>query len=62
MVSDVTAGVEQHCIIKFLVKEKVKPAEIHRMSCASVCDWCNEFFEGHKEVLNLLHAHISQQL
>jgi hypothetical protein len=50
MVSDlVTPGVEQCCIIKFLAKENMKPAEILQMlnaqngcmtvSCGCVCDW-----------------------
>jgi hypothetical protein len=63
-------GVEQRCIIKFLVQEKVKPAEILCTSrinaqCgevtllhASVCHWCNKFPEGLKEVLYLLHIHV----
>jgi hypothetical protein len=52
----VTLSVEQCCIIRFLVKEKVKLAEIIRglsaqygeetLSRASVYDWCNIFFEG----------------
>jgi hypothetical protein len=61
MASDlVTHTVEQCYVIKFLVKEKVKPAEIlHRLcaqygektlSYASVCDCYNEFSEGHKEI------------
>jgi hypothetical protein len=62
------SSVEQCCIIRFLVKEKVKPTEIpgwltalygeETLSCACVCDWSNKFSEGCKEVLNLPHAHI----
>jgi hypothetical protein len=50
------------------VKEKVKPAEIicrliaqygeETWSHESVCDWYSKLSDGHKEVLNLLHAHI----
>jgi hypothetical protein len=65
MASDlITPCVEQCCIIKFLVKEKVKPAEIlHRLNAqygeetlshASVCDWHNKFSEGHKEASELM--------
>jgi hypothetical protein len=64
----VTPSVEQCCIIKFLLKEKVKPAEIlcnlnaeyeeETLSCASVYDWKGKSPEGHKEVFNLPHAHI----
>jgi hypothetical protein len=46
----------------------VKPAEIlcslnaqnpeEILSCASVSDWYNNSFEGCKEILNLLHAHV----
>jgi hypothetical protein len=61
MVSDlVTPSAEQHCIIRILVKEKVKPAEIlcrlnaqygeETMSHTSVYDWYSKFSEGCKEV------------
>jgi hypothetical protein len=63
MASDlVTLIVEQHCIIKFLVKEKMKSAEIHKLnvqhgketlSWASVYDWYINFSEGGKEVSSL---------
>jgi hypothetical protein len=56
----VTPRIEQCCIIKFLVKESVKPAEIlHRLntqygeetpSHASVCDWHSKFADGCKGV------------
>jgi hypothetical protein len=50
MVSDlVTPNVEQCCIIRFLAKENMKPAEIlqrlnaqngdETLSCGSACDW-----------------------
>jgi ABC-type Fe3+-citrate transport system substrate-binding protein len=62
----VIPSVEQHCIIKFLLKEKVKPAEIlprlnaqygeEILSCASIYDWYNKFSEGRKEASNLMHA------
>jgi hypothetical protein len=52
-------------MIKVLVKERAKPAEILRrlnaqygeetLSYASVCDWYSKFSEGCKEVSNLLH-------
>jgi hypothetical protein len=45
----VIPSAEQHCIIKFLMKEKMKPAEIlprlnaqcgeETLSCASIYDW-----------------------
>jgi hypothetical protein len=45
----VTFNVEQHCIMRFIVKEKLKPGEIfHKLNAhngeetlshASVCDW-----------------------
>jgi hypothetical protein len=61
MASDlVTSSVEQCYVTKFLVKERVKPAEIlHRLntqygertlSHASVCGWYSEFSEGYKDV------------
>jgi hypothetical protein len=61
MASDpVTPSVEQRCITKFLVKDKVKPAAIlhwlsaqygeRTLSHASACGWYSEFSEGHKEV------------
>jgi hypothetical protein len=68
MASDlVTPCVAQCCIIKFLVKEKVKPAEVlHRLNAqygeetlshASVYDWY-KFSEGHNEVSHLPYAHV----
>jgi hypothetical protein len=74
MASDpVTPSVEQNCIIRFLVKEKLQPAEIiHKLyaqygeqtlSCASVYDWYNKFSDGCKKVSNLPHTLMfSQQL
>jgi hypothetical protein len=63
MASDlVTPSAEQRCVITFLVKEEIRPAEILRRnaqygeethSCASVCGWYSKFYEGRKEVLNL---------
>jgi hypothetical protein len=60
--------VDQHCIIRFIMKEKVKPEEIlhslnaqngeETLSYANVCDCYCKFSEGRKEVWNLLHAHI----
>jgi hypothetical protein len=56
----VILSVEQCCIISFLMKEKVKPAEILRrlseqyggktLSHGEVYDWCNKFSEGHEQV------------
>jgi hypothetical protein len=55
-------------IFKFLVKEKVKSAEIlHRLSaqygdetlpCACVYDWCNKFSKGREQVANQPHVHV----
>jgi hypothetical protein len=67
MVSDlVTPSVTQHCIIKFLVKEIRKPADIlprlnalyaeETLSRAEVYDWYNNFSESCKEVSNLPHS------
>jgi hypothetical protein len=61
MASDhVTPSIKQRCIIKFLVKEKVKPADIlHKLNAqygektlsrASVYDWYDKFSEGREEV------------
>jgi hypothetical protein len=69
MVSDtVTQSVEQCCVIKFLVKEKVKLAEIlcrlsalygeGTMSHAGVYDWCSKFSECHQLVANQPHDHM----
>jgi hypothetical protein len=69
MVSDpVTPSAEQHCITEFLLKEKVKPAEIphklsaqygeENLSCANIWDWYYKFSEGCKQVSNLLHTNI----
>jgi hypothetical protein len=67
MASDlVTPSVEQHCIIRFPVKEKEKTAVLHRLnaqyeketlSYTNVYDWYNKFSDEHKEVSNLPHAH-----
>jgi hypothetical protein len=64
----VAPSLEQHCIIKFLVEVKVKAAEIlyvlnaqygeETLLHANGYDWCNVFYEGCKEVLNLLHAYV----
>jgi hypothetical protein len=64
----VTAGVEQHYIMKFIVNEKVKPAEIlHRLnsrygeetlSHVSGRGWFSKFYEGRIEASNLLHSHV----
>jgi hypothetical protein len=61
----VAHSVDQHCISRFIIKEKVKPAEVlhslnaqngeETLSYASV--YC-KFSEGRKEVWNLPHAHI----
>jgi histone-lysine N-methyltransferase SETMAR len=66
--SSVSATVEQRCVIKFLVKENVKPAEILRrlqaqygeqtMSRATVYEWCEQFREGRELVTNEAHGHI----
>jgi hypothetical protein len=63
----VNPGVEQYYIIKYPVKEKMKPAKIlHRLkaqygeetlSWTCVYDWNNRFSEGCKQVSNLPHAH-----
>jgi hypothetical protein len=69
MVSDlVIPSVEQRCIIKFLVKETVKLAEIlHRLNAAhgeqtlsytSVYDWHNKFSDGCKQIFNLPLDHV----
>jgi hypothetical protein len=63
MASDpITTSAEQHCVIKFLVKENVKPAEILPSPSAengkeipshtSVYHRCNKISEGHEEVAN----------
>jgi hypothetical protein len=64
----VTPSVEQHSIIIFLVKEKVKPAEIlcrlhahygeETLLCERACDWCRKFSEGHKGFFSVPHAHV----
>jgi hypothetical protein len=64
----VTYSVGQCCIIRFLVKEKVKPPKIHHelslqygdemLSHASAYDRYSKFSEGSKEIANLLHVHI----
>ena len=66
--SSVSVAVEQRCVIKFLVKEKVKPAEIFRrlqaqygeqtMSRTRVYEWCEQFREGRELVTNEAHGHI----
>jgi hypothetical protein len=68
MTSDlVSPSVEQRCIIIFLVKEEMKPAEIlcrlieqygeEALSRANVSDLCSKFPKGHKEVkTQLLHG------
>jgi hypothetical protein len=58
----VTMSVKQCCTSKFLVKEKVKPAEIlhglnaqyreETLSCEYVYNWCNKFSEGCEQVAN----------
>jgi hypothetical protein len=64
----VTPSVEQRRIIKFLVKEKVKQAEIlHMLSVQdredtlareSVYDWSNKFSEGCEQVANRPHVYV----
>lgn len=61
-------SVGQCCIIRFLVKEKVKPAEIHyelnvqygkeMLPCSSACGLYRKFSEDCKEIRNLLHVRI----
>jgi hypothetical protein len=61
-------SVEEQCIIKFLVKEKVKPAEIlhalnahcgeQTLSYQSAYDWYNMSSESCREGLILSHTHI----
>lgn len=61
----VPVSVEQRIIIKFLVCENVKPAEIYRrlhaqfgeatLSWSRVKVWCNEFKQGRERVANQAH-------
>lgn len=72
MVSDLAnPSAEQCCIIKFLVKQMVKLAEIlHRLNAqhgeqtlshtSAVYDWCNKFSDGCKQISNLPQDHIQQ--
>jgi hypothetical protein len=63
MASDlVTPSVEEHCIIRFPVKEKEKTAVLHRLNAeygketrshTNVYDWYNKFSEDCEEVSNL---------
>lgn len=62
---NVPVDVKQRCIIKFLVKEKVKPAEVLRrleaqfgeqtLSRERVYDWCRQFSKGRSLVTNDPH-------
>jgi hypothetical protein len=64
----VTPSVEQCCIIKFSMKEKVKLAEVlcrltaqygeGILSCASVCDWYSKFSEVCEEASNIPYCHV----
>lgn len=63
---DVPVSVTQRIIIRFLVKDNVKFAEIHRkileqfgdecLSKTQVYKWCSAFRKGCKVVANLRHA------
>ncbi|KFM78737.1 hypothetical protein X975_01817, partial [Stegodyphus mimosarum] len=65
--SSVYVFVGQRCVIKFLVKEKVKLAEIFRLqaqygeqmvSQTRVYEWCKQCCEGQELVINEVHGHI----
>lgn len=63
---DVPVSVAQRIIIRFLVKDNVKTAEIYRklleqfgnecLSKTQVYDWCSAFRNGREVVANLPHA------
>jgi len=58
--NSVSACMEQHVVMKFLVNEGVKPADIYRrlqaqygdemLSRSKTCEWCKRFKDGHTSV------------